>query len=365
MINTPPNTLACQSFVALALLCATGCGSGDDARIDAAQSEDASALHHDASDAAADAGTDAKATDVGSGDARDAAEPLPDAATAECALLEVHLVDGTRFWGELIASYDHRFWWWNSADRTTLAFFREPRFDGYPDDRSLHVVALSEVEEMERAEPDGRRCYREFRHARGLTVERSPLDGVSTILMGNSGYHRYEGGMGDFAWDFTRVDSGGSRYQNDGRAVEDYWVWDEPVYAPVSGYVVEVVRDAADNEPGDYPDDAVNNMVGIHLGGAYYLYLLHFRQGSIPADIVPDTWVDTGDLLGRVGNSGVTLEPHLHITLLWHDAAAEVARSWSVPTDFTSLELAPTPRGPFEAHEHVVPLTGQSVRPAR
>jgi hypothetical protein len=311
---------------------------------------------------------DAGPPDADSSDADAAADALVDPPDAPpdsqpaCSNLRVQLVDGESFVAEQVASYDHRFWWWNQADRTTVAFFLEPQFAGYPDDQSFRFVSLAQIGSISQAERDGRRCYSDFRADRSLNIDQLPLEGASQVLMGNSGYHRYEGGMGDFAWDFTRVDDTGTRYLQDGAANQDYLVWDEPVHAPVSGYVVEVVRDAPDNIPGDHADDAVNNLVGIHLGGAYYLYLLHFRQGTIPDTVVVDTWVDAGDLLGRVGNSGVTLEPHLHVVGLWHDAAAETPRSWSVPTAFENIEVAPTPRGPFEARAVSVPRTGQSVR---
>jgi hypothetical protein len=310
---------------------------------------------------AADAGFDMGISDASPADT-DLPDTAADAGAPACSLVRVELVDGASFVGEYIASYDHRFWWWDQADRTTVAFFQEPGYDAYPDDRSFRFVSLAEIESMNPIESDERRCYDEFRAARSINVPELPLEGASQILMGNSGYHRYEGGMGVFAWDFTSVDDTGARYRNAGAANDDYLVWDEPVYSPVSGYVIEVVRDAPDNLPGDHADDAVNNMVGIHLGGAYYLYLLHFRQDTIPETLVVDTWVDAGDLLGRVGNSGVTLEPHLHVVALYYDAGAETPRSWSVPTAFEDIEVAPTPRGPFEARALAVPRTGESVR---
>ena len=304
-------------------------------------------------DVADDAGDEADAGEV---------DAAADTAGPNCDFVQVELGDGGDFVGQYVASYDHRFWWWDSADRTTVAFFRERDFGSYPDDESFRFVPLSSIAEMNDVPAEGRQCYREFARDETLTIGRLPLEGTSRILMGNSGYHKYEGGMGDFAWDFTRVDDDGTRFEADGSQNDDYFVWNEPVYAPASGYVVEVVRDAPDNTPGDYPEDAKNNMVGLHLGGAYYLYLLHFKQGSIPESIEAETTVEAGDLIGYVGNSGTSLEPHLHVSLLWHDANAEEPRSWSVPTEFEHIEVAPTPRGPFESHQYVVPETGESVR---
>jgi len=128
-----------------------------------------------------------------------------------------------------------------------------------------------------------------------------------------------------------------------------------------AGVVVEVVRDAPDNLPGAYPDDAVNNMVGVWLGGQVYLYLLHFQQGSIPASLRPGVALEQGAFLGLVGNSGVTLEPHLHMTALYYDVApvgSGEVRTWSVPIEWEDVYLSATVEGPGELSPWATPGTG-------
>ncbi len=322
----------------------------------------------DAADADAFADTRDDASElVDSADAFDTADAIDTSETdtdldePRCDRVTVEMNDGEVFEAQLIEAYDHRFWWWDVADRTTLAFFRAEEYAAYPDDASFRFEALADVASMHDAAVDGDdECYLDFIERRAFTVDTLPLQDTSQILMGNEGYHRYEGGYGDFAWDFTRTDDTGARYTGDGTANSDYLVWNEPVFAPVSGYVVDVVDGAPDHPPGDYPEGATNNLVGIHLGGSFYIYLLHLKQGSVPDDIQPDTLVDIGDKLGVVGNSGVSLEPHLHLTMLWYNA--ETDRSWSVPTRFHEIEVAPTPGGPFRTRTFYVPQTGQSVR---
>ncbi|MGM0558089.1 MAG: M23 family metallopeptidase, partial [Myxococcota bacterium] len=333
-------------ILAACLICAAACTGDASTPGDAsyvADTADASAV--DSARDIADVPTDSP-SDAGS-DSADSAEDSTDTVQeTRCERVTVEMSDGEVFEAQLIETYDHRVWWWDVADRTTLAFFQPAEYAAFPDDASFRFEALADVVSMQDAAVDGDdECYLDFIDRRAFTVDALPLDETSQILMGNEGYHRYEGGYGDFAWDFTRTDPTGARYMGDGTANSDYVVWQEPVFAPVSGYVVDVVDDAPDHPPGDYPEGATNNLVGIHLGGSFYIYLLHLEQSSVPDDIQPDTLVDVGDKLGVVGNSGVSLEPHLHLTMLWYDAEAD--RSWSIPTRFQDVDVAPTPKGPW------------------
>ncbi|MCC6163641.1 MAG: M23 family metallopeptidase [Acidobacteria bacterium] len=52
------------------------------------------------------------------------------------------------------------------------------------------------------------------------------------------------------------------------------------------------------------------NHVMLDCSGVWVL-LGHLQRGSV--GVRPDQAVATGDVLGRVGNSGNTSEPHLHI----------------------------------------------------
>ena len=80
-----------------------------------------------------------------------------------------------------------------------------------------------------------------------------------------------------------------------------------------------------------------NNLVGIQVYGGYHVYLLHFEQGSIPPEIEVGARVEVGAPLGRVGNSGVSLEPHLHVTALAVDRDADPLRTWSVPCEWRGV----------------------------
>jgi len=257
------------------------------------------------------------------------------------------LADGREVTGELVALYDHRDFWFEPEDRETWALFEPARLEeAWDRDRSFVFVDVREVVSAWAWElPLGRVSYRQALRDRGIVLERSPLEQVGHVLMAGDAWHLEEDGYGHFAIDLVLTDDAGRTFVRSGVANEDYLVWDAPLALPVGGTVVEVVRDAPDGDPvfDHVPLEAVNNMIGVHLWGSFYVYLLHQRQGTIPADIMPGDWLAPGAYVGRVGNSGVTQVPHLHLVLLWYDVVAE--RSWSVPLEFAGLWLAPDPAG--------------------
>ena len=278
------------------------------------------------------------------------------------AFVRLELSGGEAVEGELVATYERWRWWSAQGNDTPLyAVFDPAGFAAYPADRSLRFVPGDDVVSIAGREGSSP-TYAQFLRERGIGFHEPPLDDVCWVITGNESYHREENGYGDFAWDYVKTDSAGRRFAAAGAANEDYYVWDLPVRSSVAGTVVEVVSDGADNEPGSHPpaETAVNNFVGIALGGHYYAYYLHFRQGSIPASIMVGSTVEVGEFLGNVGNSGVTLEPHVHVTMLWWDATA--GRYYSVPSEHFGVDVGPTPGGPFEPHDHVVPRSGDYVR---
>lgn len=92
---------------------------------------------------------------------------------------------------------------------------------------------------------------------------------------------------------------------------EEYAIFDEPVFAPCSGTVIASESNRPDVLSGAaYRDLNGSNFVALECQGAAVI-LAHLKQGSVT--VTPGDLVEVETVLGRVGNSGNTIEPHLHM----------------------------------------------------
>lgn len=115
-----------------------------------------------------------------------------------------------------------------------------------------------------------------------------------------------------FAVDIVKLNKFGYRanglYPNN---PQEYEIFGETIYSPCEGKVLY----ASDNMPDQNPPEKDN----INIGGNYVvieykgvqIFLCHMMKGSIL--VKEGDFVKTGQPIGRVGNSGNTTEPHLHI----------------------------------------------------
>lgn len=94
-------------------------------------------------------------------------------------------------------------------------------------------------------------------------------------------------------------------------ALEDYGIWNALLTAPCNGEVTNVATGFPDQQPPQSDrDNPAGNFVAIHCGNVTVV-LAHLRDGSV--SVKHGDHVETGGPLGRVGNSGNTSEPHLHM----------------------------------------------------
>lgn len=95
--------------------------------------------------------------------------------------------------------------------------------------------------------------------------------------------------------------------------------WDQPLLSPADGRVV-FVRDDMDDAEGvgtvSTVADAAGNVIVIELDSGQFVVLAHLRQGSLQVE--EGDFVQAGDVLARVGNSGNTTMPHLHLQVQTH-----------------------------------------------
>jgi len=142
-------------------------------------------------------------------------------------------------------------------------------------------------------------------------------------------------GHPEAAYDFLAVDEGKSPYERgcfprhllSRISVTKTLAWGKPVFAPLDGVAEECSDGVPDRErigmiydlirlllfrpkPGS-PFSAYGGNYVLLRSDAVYLLLAHLRCGSVR--VRPGDRVKEGDLLGEVGNSGSSLQPHLHL----------------------------------------------------
>lgn len=167
-----------------------------------------------------------------------------------------------------------------------------------------------------------------------------------------SHHHRHSSGN-RFAYDLGMARWDGAHWDGYVQGATDLWqndaflVWNRQVRAMADGQVVACRRSSLDNDPGSISGRPANFVKIQHAFDAFdksrreFVSYLHLRQNTIPLSICPNicpednpdcdlstegvdpdgrslpTPVDVtaGDIIGRVGNSGTSTNPHLHVHL--------------------------------------------------
>lgn len=115
-----------------------------------------------------------------------------------------------------------------------------------------------------------------------------------------------------YSIDLVRVDGKGRSWSGSAGRLQSYHAWGSSVVAPAAGSVLVVVDGLPEPEIGtrDTENPAGNHII-LELPGDVRLLVGHLQCGSV--EVQEGQTVDTGDFLARVGNSGSSSEPHLHI----------------------------------------------------
>jgi hypothetical protein len=161
-----------------------------------------------------------------------------------------------------------------------------------------------------------------------------PLDGPITVAWGgptrDTNYHVT---LTDQRWAYDLlVTRQGTTFDGSGRRVQDYYAYDRLVMSPASGLVREVHDGDPDSSIGAKGAQvgSLGNHVVLEVAPGEFLVLAHLRAGSVRV-AVGDA-VESGHELGRVGNSGYSTEPHLHVHL--QDRVGSLTAE-GIPFDFS------------------------------
>ena len=94
-----------------------------------------------------------------------------------------------------------------------------------------------------------------------------------------------------------------------------YAVFGRDIHSPCAGRVIEARDGLKDLSP---PQTDTENLAGNHVivrckrtEPSVDVLLAHMREGSVAVE--SGQWVREGEPIGRVGNTGNTSEPHLHV----------------------------------------------------
>lgn len=186
------------------------------------------------------------------------------------------------------------------------------------------------------------------------TPLRLPFQGDWYVFWGGrtveQNYHAANGNQ-RFAYDLLVMRDGRS-HTGDGRQLEQYHCWGQPILAPGAGTVAAVVDSMPDQQPGqmDASHPAGNHVIVDHGNGEFSL-VAHLRRGSVA--VRAGQAVTAGQKVGECGNSGNTSEPHLHYHL---QNGPVFGQAEGLPAHFNAYvaDGQPVSRGE--------PVKGQTVR---
>lgn len=145
---------------------------------------------------------------------------------------------------------------------------------------------------------------------------RLPLDGPLTVAWGGGTIAvNYHAQIPDQRWAYDLlVTENGRSFRGDGTRLKDYLAYGQPVLAPADGVTVEVRDGEPDGEIGHRQiRRATGNHVILQVAPREFLFVAHLQRGSIR--VRPGERVRAGQTIGRVGNSGNSTEPHVHLHL--------------------------------------------------
>lgn len=122
-----------------------------------------------------------------------------------------------------------------------------------------------------------------------------------------------------FAIDWVKLGDGDKLYSGDGSKLEDFAYYGTPVHSVADGTVVNLYDDAEEQIPNSNPtgittENIGGNMIVVDIGGGNYAFYAHMQKGSLTVKLGDQ--VTSGQVLGRLGNTGNTDAPHLHFHVM-------------------------------------------------
>jgi murein DD-endopeptidase MepM/ murein hydrolase activator NlpD len=184
------------------------------------------------------------------------------------------------------------------------------------------------------AMPLAYRTYPSSRDAYPSAIRfRLPLDGPVTVAWGGATARvNYHVVLPDQRWAYDLlVSRNGRSFRGEGSTLTDYYVYGQRVLAPAGG----LVRRAFDADPDMPPGrpgggtEPCGNQVVLEVASGEFLFICHLQRHSL--QVAEGNMVAAGQVLGRVGNSGNTSQPHVHLHL---QTGPQAGRGEGIPMYF-------------------------------
>jgi murein DD-endopeptidase len=175
-----------------------------------------------------------------------------------------------------------------------------------------------------------------------------------------------------FAIDWVKLGDDGLTYHGDKLDNKNYYAFGQEALAVADGIVTEVKDGIPLNVPGINSravpitlETVGGNHVILNIGNGCYAFYAHLQPGSIRVKVGDK--IHRGQILGLVGNTGNSTEPHLHFHI---SNASSPLGSEGLPYLFPSFEVEgkgwgwkpSNATGTPERHTMEIPLENEIVR---
>jgi hypothetical protein len=145
-------------------------------------------------------------------------------------------------------------------------------------------------------------CCDAVRHTRAIL----PLDGAPVVAQ------RY-------AVDWEQAGPDGKIFVGEARNPASYRIFGDDVLAVADGTVVASRNDLPEQVPGEFPAnlpiaEADGNNLVLDIGDGFFVNYAHMQPGSVR--FKPGDRVRRGEVIGKVGNTGNSVAPHLHVHVM-------------------------------------------------
>lgn len=174
-----------------------------------------------------------------------------------------------------------------------------------------------------------------------------------------------------FAIDWVRIRDEGKTFQGDEKDNKNYYAYGSDALAVADGVVTEVKDGIPENIPGRDSravpitlETVGGNHVILDIGGGHFAFYAHLQPGSLRVKLGDK--VRRGQVVGLVGNSGNSTEPHLHFHI---ENASSPLGAEGLPYSLASFEVVghgwawkqADATEPAEVHKNEIPMENEVV----